>query len=538
MIFSQRGVMKPAFTFFSTIFSGSMLLATLLVGSLLLTAAPAVHAADGDLAWARGFGQTSDDIGYDIFVDAAGNVYTTGYFRGTVDFDPGPGTVELTSAGNSRDIFISKLDSGGNLVWAKAIGGVSNDFGWGIVADSSGNVYTTGDFVGTVDFDPGTGPAEVFPLTSVGSSDIFISKLDSNGNFAGAWAMGGTADDYGYGIFVDTAGNIYTTGYFKNTVDFDPGTGPAEIYELTSASVDVEDVFICKLDSTGSFAWAKGIGGTGADVGLGISIYSTGNVYITGWFQGTVDFDPGIGTTSLTSSGGSYDIYVSKLDSNGNFVWARAMGGISEDIGQAVTVDTLGNVYTTGWFIGTADFDPGPVNFPLVSSGIASDIFVSKLDSSGSFVWARGMGGTVADVGYGIAVDAAGNVYTTGGFGDTADFDPGAGTFFNLTSAGNADIFVSKLNSSGSFVWAKAMGGPSTDYGYDIAVSSAGAVHATGSFQGTADFDPGLGTSSLVSAGFEDIFICKLAGPDPAVATPFPWVMFLPAIIGNAQAQP
>lgn len=529
--------MKSTFTFCSRILP-AMILPVLLVGSLLIPALRIAHAADGDFAWAERFGQTVDDEGYDIFVDGAGNVYTTGYFRGTVDFDPGPGTVELTSAGNSRDIFISKLDSGGNLVWAKAIGGVSNDFGWGIVADSSGNVYTTGDFVGTVDFDPGTGPAEVFALTSVGSSDIFISKLDSNGNFAGAWAMGGTADDYGYGIFVDTAGNIYTTGYFKNTVDFDPGTGPTEIYELTSASVGVEDVFICKLDSTGSFAWAKGIGGTGADVGLGISLYSTGNVYLTGWFQGTVDFDPGIGTTSLTSSGGSYDIYVSKLDSNGNFVWARAMGGISEDIGQAVTVDPLGNVYTTGWFIGTADFDPGTGVFSLTSSGgFASDIFISKLNSNGNFVWAKAAGGAAADVGYGISTDSSGNVYTTGGFNDTADFNPGAGTF-NLTSAGNEDIFISKLTGNGSFVWAKAMGGPSTDYGYDIAVSPAGAVHTMGSFRGTADFDPGPGTFNLVSAGFEDIFISKLAGPDPVVDTAFPWVMFLPAITGKGQAQP
>lgn len=530
MIFSQRGVMKPAFTFFSTIFSGSMLLATLLVGSLLITAAPALHAADGDLAWARGFGQTLDDTGYDIFVDAAGNVYTTGYFQGIVDFDPAAGvTYNLSSAGNN-DIFITKLNSSGALLWARSFGSTSDDAGWGIVADSSGNVYTTGYFQGTVDFSQGAGG----PLTSNGSTDIFISKLDSDGNYVGAWAMGGNADDYGYGIFVDSTGNIYTTGYFKNTADFDPGGGT---FPLTSASVSVHDIFISKLNSDGSFAWAKGIGAVGTDVGLGISLYSAGNVYITGWFQGTVDFDPGTGITNLTSSGGSSDIYVSKLDSNGNFVWARAMGGISEDIGQAVTVDTLGNVYTTGWFIGTADFDPGPVSFPLVSSGIASDIFVSKLDSSGSFVWAKAMGGTVADVGYGIAVDAAGNVYTTGGFGSTADFDPGDGTF-NLTSAGNADIFLSKLNSNGSFVWAKAMGGPSTDYGYDIAVSSAGTVHATGSFQGTADFDPGPGASSLVSAGFEDIFICKLAGPDPAAATPFPWVMFLPAIIGNAQAQP
>ncbi|MHB8808432.1 MAG: SBBP repeat-containing protein [Desulfobulbaceae bacterium] len=524
--------MKSPFTFCSRILP-NMFLLVLLVGSVLIPALRIAHAADGDYVWAERFGQTADDEGYDIFVDGAGNVYTTGYFRGTVDFDPGPGTFELTSAGNSRDIFISKLDSGGSLVWAKAIGGVSNDFGWGIVADSSGNVYTTGDFVGTVDFDPGTGPAENFALTSVGSSDIFISKLDSNGNFAGAWAMGGTADDYGFGIFVDTAGNIYTTGYFKNTVDFDPGGGT---FNLTSTGVGVEDVFICKLDSTGNFAWAKGIGGVGADVGLGISLYSTGNVYLTGWFQGTVDFDPGPGTASLTSSGGSSDIYVSKLDSNGNFVWARAMGGVSEDIGQAVAVDSVGNIYTTGWFIGTADFDPGTGLFSLTSSGIASDIFISKLNSNGNFVWAKAMGGAAADVGYGISVDSSGNIYTTGGFSDTADFDPGAATSL-LTSAGNADIFISKLTGSGSFVWAKAMGGPATDYGYDVAVSPAGDVHTTGSFQGTADFDPGPGTFNLVSAGFEDIFISKLAGPDPVTDTPFPWVMFLPAITGQGSAQ-
>ncbi|MHB8789578.1 MAG: SBBP repeat-containing protein [Desulfobulbaceae bacterium] len=524
--------MKPVFTFISTIFSGSVLLATLLVGSLLITAAPAVHAADGDLAWARGFGQTTNDRGNDVFVDAAGNVYATGYFQNTVDFDPAPGvTYNLASAG-LNDIFITKLNSSGNLVWARSFGGFFNDIGWGVFVDATGNVYTTGYFQGAdIDFDPGPGATL---LSSIGSADIFISKLDSDGNFAGAWAMGGTEPDYGFGIFVDESGNIYTIGYFQFTADFDPSVGG--VFNMTS--VGVEDIFVSKLDSTGTFAWARRIGGSSDDEGLGISLYSNGHLYLTGWFQGTVDFDPGAGTANLVSAG-SFDIFISKLDSNGNFVWAKGLGGISNDWGEAVAVDSLGNVYTTGGFSGNADFDPGAGSFPLLSTGgIVSDIFVSKLDSNGNFVWAKAMGGTVADVGYGIAVDAAGNVYTTGGFGDTADFDPAAGTVFNLTSAGNADIFVSKLNSSGSFVWAKAMGGPSTDYGYDIAVTSAGAVHATGSFQGTADFDPGPGTSSLVSAGFEDIFICKLVGPDPAAAAPFPWVMFLPAITGNAQAQP
>jgi hypothetical protein len=525
--------MKPAFSFIFSILRGIILL--LLGGSLMFPAPLPAQAEDGDFTWATGFGQTADDEGYDIFVDAAGNVFTTGYFRGTVDFDPGPGTLALTSAANSRDIFISKLDSGGNLVWAKAIGGVSNDMGWGIFADASGNVYTTGDFVGTVDFDPGAATA---PLTSLGSSDIFISKLDSNGNFAGAWSMGGNADDYGYGIFLDAAGNIYTTGYFKNTADFNPAAGVE--YPLTSASIGVQDIFISKLDNGGNFLWAKAIGGTAADVGLGISLLSTGNVYITGWFQGTVDFNPDAGSMfNLTSRGGSYDVYVCKLDSDGNLVWARAMGGTSEDIGQAVSVDSSGNVYTTGWFNDRADFDPGAgTTFNLTSTGIASDIFISKLDSNGNFVWAKSMGGaSAADVGYGIAVDPAGNVYTTGGFSAAADFDPGAGTFL-LTSAGNEDIFISKLDSSGLFVWAKAMGGPLADYGYDIAVSSAGAVHATGFFQGTADFNPGPGTFNLVSAGFEDIFICRLAGPDPVGDAAFPWVLFLPAITGKARVQP
>lgn len=507
---------------------GGVLCGTVFCGVLLLFfLAGQVRAADGDLAWARSFGQSLDDVGYDVFVDAAGNVYATGYFQGTVDFDPAPGsTANLTSAGNN-DIFLTKLDPSGNLVWARSFGGFFDDIGWGVFVDRTGNVYTTGYFQGAnIDFDPGPGTAL---LSSTGSADIFISKLDSDGNFIGAWAMGGTSFDYGFGIFVDDSGNIYTIGYFRNTVDFDPGAGTTT---LTSAGV--QDIFISKLTGAGVFAWARRIGGTGDDEGLGISLYAGGHLYLTGWFQGTVDFDPGPGTTSLTSAG-SFDIFVSKLDSDGNFVWARGMGGISDDRGQAVAVDGAGNVYTTGWFSGSADFDPGPGTFPLVSSGgIVSDIFVSKLDGSGNFVWARGMGGSAADVGYGIAVDSAANVYTTGGFGDSADFDPGAGTLL-LASAGMEDIFVSKLDSDGSLVWAKAMGGTAVDYGYDVAVTSAGAVHLTGSFRGSVDFDPGPGSLALDSAGFEDIFICRLNGPDPIRAPSFPWAMYLPAITAQAK---
>jgi beta-propeller repeat-containing protein len=495
---------------------------TLLFSFFMMDSVSIVHAADGDFVWAKAVGGGANDEGQNIFVDSSGNVYTTGYFEGTVDFDPGAGTFPLTSTGNA-DIFISKLDSSGSFVWARSIGGDGDDVGFGVFVDSAGYVYTTGYFqspVDDVDFDPGV---DSFLLASIGSTDIFISKLDSNGNFVGAWTMGGTSDDYGNGIFVDSLGNIYTTGYFKNTADFDPGAGTTN---LTSNPADVEDIFISKLDNNGNFLWAKDIGGAAADVGLGLSLYSSGNVYITGWFQGTVDF----GTTTLSSKSGTFDIFITKLDSGGDFIWAKGIGGALEDVGQAVSVDYFGNVYTTGWFNGTVDFDPGTGVSNLISSAGSPDIFISKLDSDGNFVWAKGMGGTFSDVGYGIFVDSSANVYTTGFFGGTADFDPGSGTAW-LTSNGSEDIFISKLNSSGNFVWGKAMGGSSVDYGYDIFVDSSGNVYTTGFFQDTVDFDPGVETSDLSSNGFKDIFVSKLVGPDAT----FPWAMFLPAIMNHPQ---
>jgi len=205
-----------------------------------------------------------------------------------------------------------------------------------------------------------------------------------------------------------------------------------------------------------------------------------------------------------------------KLNSAGNFVWVKATGGTNtdKDYGHGIAVDGAGNVYTTGYFAGTADFDPGPGTFNLTSAGI-DDIFVSKLDSAGNFIWAKAMGGTSVGEGYGIAVDGAGNVYGTGIFAGTVDFDPGPGSF-NLTSVlGNYDIFVSKLNTAGDLVWAKAMGGTDADYGEGIAVDGAGNVYTTGGFYDTVDFDPGPGTFNLTSAGYEDVFVSKLSGPPP-----------------------
>ena len=495
--------------------SAFRMISVLLFITVLLTGTLPVQAesltsllpASGDHLWAKKVGGGGYDSGNGIEVDASGNVYTTGYFNATVDFDPGAGVVNLTSAGNV-DVFVSKLDKDGNLVWARNMGGTGGDVGNRIAVDSSGNVYTTGVFQGTADFDPGAGTEN---LTSAGGRDIFISKLDSAGNFVWAKRMGGTGaiyEDHGRDIAVDSNGNVYTTGYFEGTVDFDPGAGTAN---LVSAGDD--DVFISKLDANGNFIWAKAMSGWSVEEGHGIALDSNGNIYITGLYYVTVDFDPGAGTVNLTSTGGP-DIFVSKLDGNGNLIWAKSMGSADAtdwaETGTGIAVDPSGQVYTTGRFRSTADFDPGAGSATLSSAG-SEDIFVSKLDGNGNFVWAKGMGGTGTDFSWGIAVDSSGNAYTTGYFVGSADFDPGAGTA-NLTSSGLEDMFISKLDSNGGFVWAKKIGGASYEAGESIAVDAGANVYTTGYFMGTVDFDPGTGTANLTSAGGMDIFFSKLEG--------------------------
>ncbi len=464
-----------------------------------------------DFEWAKRMGGTGNDQGRAIVVDGAGNVYTTGYFEGTVDFDPGPGIFNLTSAG-SADIFISKLDAEGNFLWAKRIGGMGDDIATAIAVDGAGNVYITGFFYDFLEFDLSSGGT--LTITSAGEADIFISKLNAAGNFVWIEGIRGVGNNRSNAIAVDGVGNVYTTGEFWGTADFDPGPGT---FNLTSAGFEgYHDIFISKLNAAGNFVWAKRMGGTDVDVSRAIALDGVGDVYTTGSFRGTVDFDPGPGTFNLTSAGG-FDIFISKLNANGNFVWAKRLGGTGEsEGGRAIALDGAGNVYTTGFFEGTVDFVPGPGTFNLTSAGSA-DIFVHKLNASGNFVWAKRLGGTGWDVPTAIALDGAGNVYTTGEFWGTADFDPGPG-IFNLTSAGNWDIFINKLNASGNFVWAKRMGGTLNALARAIALDDAGNVYTTGSFSGTADFDPGPGTFNLTAAGqsfLPDIFVHKLREEAP-----------------------
>jgi len=357
------------------------------------------------------------------------------------------------------------------------MGGASHDWGHGIAVDGDGSAYVTGRFQGTAVYGS-------YRLASAGSTDIFVAKLDSGGTVQWAKSMGGASDDLGVGIAVDGDGNAYVTGVFYGTADFGS-------YSLTSAGGS--DIFVAKFDSGGTVQWAKSMGGASSqDYGRGIAVDGDGNAYVSGSFGYTADF----GSYSLTSAGGS-DIFVTKLDSGGTVQWAKSMGGAYSDGGYGIAVDGDGNTYVTGSFGYTADF--GSYN---LTSADGYDIFVAKLDSGGTVQWAKSMGGASYDYGYDIAVDGDGNAYVSGSFNDTADFGS-----YNLTSAGDSDIFVTKLDSGGTVQWAKRMGGASTDSGFfGIAVDGDGNAYVTGSFNDTADF----GSYNLTTAGYGDIFVTKL----------------------------
>lgn len=461
-----------------------------------------------ELEWAKSLGGPDHDESYSVTSDQNGNVYTTGHFKGTADFDPGTGVYNLTSNGE-RDIFISKLDAAGNFVWARSIGGSLDDESYSIDVDNSGNVYITGGFQGTVDFDPGTGSQ----LLTASQKDIFICKLDNNGAYVWARNMGGPGsgslgNTYVLkSLVVDAAQNVYYSGSFNQTVDFDPGPG---VHNLTA--VGGFDIYMAKLNASGNYVWAKNIGGAMDDESNFITLDNNA-LYLTGSFRGTADFDPGTGTSNLTAIGGE-DIFVAKYDTAGNYAWARNMGGGAVNKSLCIAVNkqgTGGAVYTTGYFLGATDFDPGPGTATLTSAG-SVDAFVCKLDGMGNFIWAKNMGGAGSDLGTYLVANANEDIYITGYFQGTADFDPNTGVQ-NLVSAGGNDCFISVLNNAGQYVLAKSVGGTGSDFGSSIYTDFAGNIYTTGSYQNTADFDPGTGVFNLTSAGSGDIFVHKLGIP-------------------------
>lgn len=399
-----------------------------------------------------------------ITTDVDGNLYTTGAFDGTVYFNTGPSVDSLVDAGFG-DIFITKSDSSGNIVWAYRIGGASYDEGKSITIDATGNIYVTGFFNGdSIDFDPGP---NVFPMSCL--ENTFVLKLDGSGNFIWAKQIEGVGENYAKSIALDNQGNILITGMFTGTTDFDPGSG---VDNKTSFGTDI---YIWKLDSTGSLLWVKQIECISTR-SYSIATDGTGNIFVSGLLIGTTDFDPDTTIFNLTnlSTLGSSSIFILKLNPLGNFIWAKKLDnvdGIEND--GALVVDSTGGIYSGGYFNGTVDFDPNAGIQNLSGTG-NNNYFLLKLDSAGDFSWVN----QLADL-KGITLDNIGNIY----------------------SAGNSII---KFNSNGSIQWMS-----NNSLSVIITIDKFNNVFSTGSFTGTFDFDPDSGVYNL-TGNTTSVFIQKL----------------------------
>ncbi|MES2566849.1 MAG: SBBP repeat-containing protein [Bacteroidota bacterium] len=440
--------------------------------------------------WVKNLGDTTaNTIGEYITTDALGNVYTTGYFIGTVDFDPSPSTFTLASTSLYADVFISKLDAFGNFLWAKIIKGTDFSYSNSIAADSIGNIYITGEFQGIVDFDPNSGIQQY----SSTSTDIFILKLDAMGNFNWVKTIGDASTDSGRSITLDKFANVYIAGNFSGTIDFDSSSG---VSNLTSNS----GTFILKLESNGNFVWVKGM--------LGTTIYprcikldKTGNIYTTGTFYGAVDFDPSTSNHDSLNSNIGGSIFVSKLDNSGNYIWAKNMGdpGQIYETGYSIAIDHLGCVYCIGRFAGTGDFDPNIGSYFLTTIGI-QDMFISKLDVNGNFMWAKSIGNIgYSTFGFSIELNNFGDIYATGSFENTTDFDPG-NSIFTLTSAGSLNAYLLKLTSTGNFVSVTPFNSTGISEGRSLTINHSDNIYMTGVYNATANFDINGENTTLTSS--------------------------------------
>jgi len=439
-----------------------------------------------------------------IASDPVGNQIITGTFSGTVDFDPGSGYLYLTSAGGG-DIFIQKLDGEGNLLWATSLGNENDDGCSAVATDAAGNIYLSGQFLGTLDADPGSG---VYWLTATPTKACaLVLKLEPDGDFSWARQFGDGESGYCWtkSISVDNDANVITVGELLGTADFDPGPG---VYNLTSiSSFNVFDNYIHKMDASGNFSWVKQLKGKEFHHIHFVITDAVGGIYYCGDFRGTVDFDPSVrGKYNLTAGTGWMNSFFGKLTANGDFAWAGMIYcDDMQNYAFALALDPAGNLYVAGDFGRTADFDPGPGVYYM--NGDAGGAYILKLDQSGLFLWAGQHGSGTAC----IKTDAAGNLYVSGSLSNTADVDPGNGTYL-LTSYGLGDGYVEKCNPGGDLQWVIQLGNEEIGGGPALSLDAPGNIYGVGGFDGTVDFNPdGNGIFEMSSTGGgTDMYILKL----------------------------
>jgi hypothetical protein len=384
-------------------------------------------------------------------IDNNNDLIIVGFFAMTSDFDPGSGVVSLTPTSGYEDIFILKLNSQGNFIFVKGIGGSSSDVAQFVTTDGANNIYVTGQFKGSVDFDPSASTLNL----GGGNGSVFVLKLNASGDLV--WAKNfvnqnstpdllGGYHDIGVSICVDSQGRVHIAGEFYGTVDFDPGVGSFPLtFQVINGLSPSKNIFYAALDENGLFISAHSI--------KGYRPFMTkdplDNLYLQGTFlDQLVDFDPGTGTSNLSTTGAGQS-FLRKMDSNGNFLWVRNMGFIAPgwlNYVHTLTCDIDNNVYVSSGFRGSFDSDPSANVNTVNNVGINNNInsFITKLFPNGDFAWTVSYGSANSNnVLKSFVIDNSNAIISVGELADgqDCDFDPSA-SFYDLTGGMN---FMQKL---------------------------------------------------------------------------------------------
>ncbi|MBI2864483.1 MAG: SBBP repeat-containing protein [Chloroflexi bacterium] len=469
-----------------------------------------------DLIYATFLGGSSGDSGEGIAVDANGAAYVTGDTVSS-NFPVTTGAYDRLYNGH-RDVFVVKMNAtGANLAYATFLGGSDNDYGYAIAVDTSGAAYVTGE-TGSSNFPVTTGAYDAsFNGGNIFPSDAFVVKLNASGtHLAYATFLGGSDNDYGYAIAVDTSGAAYVTGETGSSHDFPVTSGAYQ------TSCGFSSAFVVKLNTSGSdLAYATCLGG--ADKGIGIAVDASGAGYVTGE-TGSSNFPVTAGAydTSFNGPLGGNDAFVAKVNATGaSLAYATFLGGSSFDYGIGVAVDTSGAAYVTGKTI-SSDFPVTTGAYDTSSNG-GYDAFVVKLDATGAKLdYATFLGGSGFDYGYGIALDTSGAAYITGAT-KSRDFPATTGAYDTSHNGGSygLDAFVAKLNATGTdLTYATFLGGSDDDYGgIGIAVDTSGSAYVTGATD-SYDFPVTSGAYDTSFSGYyADAFVVKLTpGGGPGAA--------------------
>ena len=472
----------------------------ILLLSSILSEVTILHAQNPNLDWGFAVGNSNEQNGYDIAQDSQGNVYSTGTFAGTVDFDPSISVSNITSNGD-QDVYLRKIDNLGNLVWIKSFGGPLLDFVDRIYIEPNGNILLFGWIRGTVDMDPGPG---IFNISSLGQGDSYVLRLDQNGNFVNCIKFGNTGDDLIGEIEYKSNGEILICGYYTATCDFDPSANTFNLVPSGSANG-----FLLHLNNNLSFINAYNFGSTGYDDIRDIAVDNNGNIYLTGIFQGTVDFDLLGSTSNVASNAGTEDGFIAKYSPTLGFIYAYSIGNTgTSDRGWKVECSNNNDVFISGMYTGTVDFNPSPTLTTNISSNGNWDVFLTKYNSSGVHQWTKSWGSLNQEYNTNMKITPQNNLidilinYT-----GTMDLDPNVGTQ-TVTSNGGSDMSVIRLNDSGVLQNAFSFGSTANDNCYYLMNSECNLI-LSGNNSGVCDIDLTNTTNNITNNGLNDCFLIK-----------------------------